>query len=92
MTTITVRGLDDEVKRRLRVRAATAGRSMEAEIRAILADAVGSPSVVERSLGSWLAAELGGIADDEPGIFDVRRPDDRVRPVDLGESGQGDVE
>ena len=36
MAALTVRGLDDETKARLRVRAAQNGRSMEAEVRAIL--------------------------------------------------------
>jgi plasmid stability protein len=36
MATITIRGLDDAVKKRLRVRAARHGRSMEAEAREIL--------------------------------------------------------
>ncbi|MDW5596656.1 plasmid stabilization protein [Conexibacter stalactiti] len=36
MATITVRNLDDDVKRRLRMRAAENGRSMEAEAREIL--------------------------------------------------------
>jgi plasmid stability protein len=40
MAAVTIRRLDDSVKERLRVRAAQHGRSMEAEIRAILADAV----------------------------------------------------
>ena len=40
MTAISIRNLDPEVKARLRVRAAEHGRSMEAEIRAILVDAV----------------------------------------------------
>lgn len=40
MATITVRGLDDEVQRRLKQRAAANNRSMEAEARAILSDAV----------------------------------------------------
>jgi DNA-binding NarL/FixJ family response regulator len=40
MATVTVRGLDDEVRRRLRMRAAANDRSMEAEVRAILAEAV----------------------------------------------------
>lgn len=40
MAAITVRSLDDHVKRRLRIRAAQHGRSMEAEVRAILVDAV----------------------------------------------------
>ena len=40
MAAITVRSLDDDVKHRLRVRAAKHGHSMEAEVRAILVDAV----------------------------------------------------
>lgn len=40
MAAITVRDLDDNVVARLRVRAARHGRSMEAEVRAILADVV----------------------------------------------------
>ncbi len=37
---VLVRGLAPEVKRKLRVRAAEHGRSLEAEARAVLADAV----------------------------------------------------
>ena len=48
MATITIRGLDDDIRDRLRLRAATHGRSMEAEARSILAEAVSSP--IERSL------------------------------------------
>lgn len=40
MAALTVRDLDDDVKQRLRVRAAQHGRSMEAEARAILVEAV----------------------------------------------------
>lgn len=40
MASITVRNLDDEVKARLRVRAAGHGRSMEEEARVILREAV----------------------------------------------------
>ena len=41
MASITIRNLDDDVKMRLRVRAADHGRSMEEEARLILRDAVG---------------------------------------------------
>ncbi|MXX91782.1 MAG: plasmid stabilization protein [Boseongicola sp. SB0677_bin_26] len=41
MASITIRNLDDDVKTRLRVRAADRGRSMEEEARRILRDAVG---------------------------------------------------
>ena len=41
MASLTIRNLDDDVKHRLRVRAAENGRSMEAEARLILREAVG---------------------------------------------------
>ncbi len=41
MASITIRTLDDDVKTRLRVRAAEHHRSMEEEARLILRDAVG---------------------------------------------------
>ena len=44
MASITIRNLDDEVKTRLRVRAATNGRSMEEEVRTILREVVGRAS------------------------------------------------
>lgn len=43
MAAISVRNLDDRAKDRLRVRAARHGRSMEAEIRVILVEAVSEP-------------------------------------------------
>jgi plasmid stability protein len=43
MAAVSIRDLEDEVKDRLRVRAARNGRSMEAEIRAILTAAVSEP-------------------------------------------------
>jgi len=44
MSAVSIRNLDDRVKQRLRVRAARHGRSMEAEVRAILTDAVREPA------------------------------------------------
>lgn len=43
MASITIRDLEDDVKRRLRIRAAEHGRSMEEEAREILRRAVGDP-------------------------------------------------
>ena len=71
MASLTVRDLDDEVKRRLRLRAAHHGRSMEAEVRHILADAVvddeeaGPP---EFGFGTWLHEQAAtfGYLDLEP--------------------------
>ena len=44
MAALSIRNLDAEVQRRLKVRAARHGRSMEAEARAILTDAVREPA------------------------------------------------
>jgi plasmid stability protein len=41
---LSIRNLDEVVKRRLQVRAASHGRSMEAEVRAILIEAVREPA------------------------------------------------
>jgi plasmid stability protein len=43
LSVLSIRNLDDEVKERLRGRAARHGRSMEAEVRTILADAIAEP-------------------------------------------------
>ena len=51
MASWSVRDLDDGVREKLRVRAAAHGRSMEAEVRAILSDAVDQES---RSPMPWL--------------------------------------
>ena len=62
MGSLNVRNLSDETHRALRIRAAQHGRSMEAEVRAILDDAVSPRHKV--GLGSMLAAigrEFGGV-------------------------------
>ncbi len=50
VSTLTVRNLDDDLKARVRVRAAQHGRSMEAEVRVILRDALVGESQ-QRGLG-----------------------------------------
>lgn len=65
MATVTVRNLPDEVHRALRVRAATHGRSTEAEIRDILESTVRPPERLR--LGTALA-ELSrrvGLTNDD---------------------------
>lgn len=68
MAAVSIRDLDDQVKERLRVRAARHGRSMEAEIRAILADAVSEPSASEGLFTTLLDrfGELGGVELELP--------------------------
>ena len=48
MATLTIRKVDPEVQKRLRVRAAENGRSMEAELRQIIKDAVGGATGAEK--------------------------------------------
>ena len=50
MNQLTIRGVDDEMKRQLRVRAAENGRSMEEEVRQILRHALGLPSPEEEHI------------------------------------------
>lgn len=64
MAAVSIRGLDDQVKERLRVRAARHGRSMEAEIRAILVEAVGETSTSE-GLFTTLLDRMGAIGGVE---------------------------
>ncbi len=70
MANITVRGIDQDTKTRLRVRAARHGRSMEAEVRAILSEALAtSDDAPSGGLGSRIHARfaaLGGLELDLP--------------------------
>ncbi len=68
MAAVSIRDLDDEVRERLRVRAAQHGRSMEAEIRAILTDAVGAANDSTGLAQTLLArfGDLGGVDLDLP--------------------------
>jgi antitoxin FitA len=65
---VSIRNLDDTVRERLRIRAAAHGRSMEAEMRAILVDAVREPSDDQGVLSALAErfGELGGIDLDVP--------------------------
>ncbi len=66
MATLNIRKLPDEVRAKLRVRAAKAGRSMEAEARTILAEAVR-----EEEVSQFDPAEL---QDFIAGLFAGRPP------------------
>lgn len=72
MKNMTIRNLPDEVHRAIRQRAAVHGRSAEAELRAIITDAVQPPERIK--LGSLLAdigrdVELTG---DEHAVLTAR--------------------
>jgi len=75
MAALSIRNLDESVKRRLRSRAARHGRSMEAEVRAILTEAVREPA---DSAGLFTAlldrfATLGGVDLELPDRTDPAR-------------------
>jgi plasmid stability protein len=65
MATITIRNLDEKVKRALQVRAALNGRSMEAEARAMISEPITSGLVIsKKGLGTAIHrrfASLGGV-------------------------------
>jgi plasmid stability protein len=63
IATLTIRGLDPETHARLRVEAARHGRSMEAEVRAILRERL-APQDAERGLGSRIRARFAGLEGD----------------------------
>jgi len=68
MATLTIRDLDDEIRDQLRVRAARHGRSMEAEVRAILRDALARRQFSD-GLGQRIKqrfAVLGGVELEQP--------------------------
>lgn len=78
MAAVSVRDLNDSVRERLRIRAAQHGRSMEAEIRDILTDAVTTPTD-PRGLAQTLLArfgELGGVDLELPPRREVPRAAD----------------
>ncbi|MGV0741004.1 FitA-like ribbon-helix-helix domain-containing protein [Mycolicibacterium sp. XJ870] len=82
MPILTVRNLPDEVHRALRVRAASHGRSTEAEVRAILEEAVKPEGHVK--LGSLLA-EIGrgaALSDEDMAVFEQREKT-AAQPIDL---------
>mgnify|MGYP003945657971 CR=1 FL=1 len=81
MATMTIRNLDDDLKARLRVRAARHGRSMEEEARSILRAALAQR--VEDDSGASLYAAIrarvesfGGIDLDWPPCEPQRDPPD----------------
>jgi plasmid stability protein len=60
MTTLTIRGLDPDTHARLRIEAARHGRSVEAEVRAILRERLALQGS-ERGLGSKIHKRFAGL-------------------------------
>ncbi len=78
MASITIHNLDDDVATRLRVRAASNGRSMEEEVRVILGEAVGREAEPE-NLAIFIRecfAPFGGVDLELPPREPMREPPD----------------
>lgn len=76
MASITIRNLDDDVRARLRTRAAGNGRSMEEEVRLILRDAVGREPE-PKNLADFIRecfAPFGGVELELPPRGAMREP------------------
>lgn len=78
MAAVSIRNLDDDVKERLRMRAASHGRSMESEIRAILVEAVTEPSEHPGMLVTLMErfGDLGGVDLEIPARMALARAAD----------------
>jgi antitoxin FitA len=64
MATLTIRNLDEQVKRNLRIRAAENGRSMEEEARDVLEKNLVKPHAGKRGLGTLVHERfkaIGGV-------------------------------
>jgi len=82
MATMIIRNLDDDVKTRLRIRAARHGRSMEEEARSILRAAL-TPESREPATGAALVKAIrarvepfGGVKLELPQRIPMREPPD----------------
>jgi len=79
MASITIRNLDDDVRARLRVRAAEHSRSMEEEVRIILREAVSDRRAAPQDLAKFTRecfAALGGVELELPPRGPMREPPD----------------
>lgn len=77
MVSITIRRLEDSIKRRLRIRAAHHGRSMEEEAREILKAALVGEETPQRNLADSIRnrfVPLGGLELPDPVREPIRRP------------------
>jgi antitoxin FitA len=79
MASITIRNLDDSLKRKLRLRAAHQNRSMEEEARDILRTALSQEPTDQRSLADALHESVkpfGGVELELPTRGPIREPPD----------------
>ncbi|MDV6011915.1 FitA-like ribbon-helix-helix domain-containing protein [Haloechinothrix sp. LS1_15] len=81
MATLTIRDVDDDLKDKLRVRAARHGRSMEAEVRSIVRAAL-TKQHPEAGMGNRIRRRFADVPDAE---IDVPSRAERPRAAELPE-------
>jgi plasmid stability protein len=86
MATLTIRNLPDDIRDKLRLRAAQGGRSMEAEARAILMASLGKRELSQaqlrgglRRMQDWVAAQRKPVSGEASSVDALIR--DRRREV-----------
>jgi len=85
MADITIRNLDDGLRRRLRIRAAEHGRSMEEETREIFREAIGMPTA-PKDLGKVIHRRFVAAIRD---AMASRRPCNRIDHAHLADVASG---
>jgi plasmid stability protein len=78
MASITIRNLEQDTKRKLKIRAATNGRSMEQEVREILKSALARTSRKHSNLAERIRAIFGPLG----GVELERLPREAIRDPD----------
>lgn len=81
MATLTIRDFGEDLKAKLRVRAAENGRSMEAEVRAILAEVLVRPKP-SQGMGSRIRERFGDVGDAS---FELPPRTEQARAVEFPE-------
>jgi antitoxin FitA len=79
MAVMTIRNIDEAIKKRLRMRAAVNGRSMEDEARDILRSALSTDVARPRDLGRAISErfrKLGGVELPDVSREAIRQPQD----------------
>lgn len=83
MPTVTIRNLPDEVHRALRLRAASHGRSTEAEIRHILESTVRPPGRLRLGTAMSALSRRAGVTDDDIDALESLRDRQPAEPMGL---------
>jgi plasmid stability protein len=80
MASITIRNLEEKLKRRLKIRAAENGRSMEQEVREILKSALNQPS--KPKTGAEMVRQIRAIFEPLGGVELEPLPREPMRDPD----------